>query len=273
MKWTRQEKWDNAHKKFWVRGDTKEFDEVLDLAESYIPALTSELLDQYEGDRHTQIDQALKRSDVNPVLEDLDSQYVTQEVKDNIVNTGNKKGNQAWQAINVKYGVDIPGKYNLVNYGDKPGDLASCLEDIFPSAKEFLDNFTHKEVCLASYSFLTSNSTIYRHTGVENRKGRYMRVHIPLYVPPGDIFLEANGDEINWDQSFGFNNQFVHSASNNTPEHRLAFIFDIERERIGIPKAMDCYNVYFYNNIRGNLEDEYIRTSKPRPYTGKYQSD
>lgn len=272
MKWTREQKLEAANKKFWVRGESKKFDEVLDFVESLTTDLANDLCNQYEGDRHTQLDQVLQRSDVAPVLEDLDDRLVTDKVKDDIVNKGNKKGDKAWQAINLRYGWDFPGQFNVHNYGDYPTDLAPTLADAFPTAKKFLDEFSHEEITIATYSILTSNSAIYRHTGMENRKGRFMRVHIPLYVPPGDLFLEANGEEITWDESFGFNNQFVHSAYNNTPEHRLCFIFDIDRERIGIPYGLN-YSNYGFQKIRGDLLEKFERTSIPRPYTGKYQSD
>lgn len=268
MEWTREEKLYNANKKFWVRGEVKEFDDVLDFVESKIPGLTSDLLDQYEGDRHTQINQALKRTDVRPVIED--DRYA-EEVQQQIIKK-NPKGLSAWMAIFLRYGFDIPGNENVYNYGDRfgEGDLAPNM-DIFPTAKEILTELGTDVCSIATYSILTSESIIYRHTGMENRKGTFMRVHIPLYVPPGDLFLEAVGDEITWDESFGFNNQFVHSAYNNTPEHRLCFIFDIKREFIGIPNAMN-YTSSGFKKIGGELGEPFVRTSKPRPYTGKYQS-
>ena len=272
MQWTREQRLDAAYKKFWVRGDTQKFDEVLDFVESLRTGLFNDLCGQYEGDNHTKLEQVLQRSDVAPVLQDLDARFVTDKVKEHIVNSGNKNGDKSWQSINLRYGVDFPGNFNVHNYGDYPTDLAPTLADIFPTAKKFLDEFSYEEIITATYSILTGNSAVYRHTDMENRKGRYIRVHIPLYVPPGDLLLEANGEEITWDESFGFNNQFVHSAYNNTPEHRLCFGFDIDRERVGIPYGLS-YSNYGFQKIRGDLFEKFERTSIPRPYTGKYQSD
>lgn len=278
MKWTREQKIEAAHKKFWIRGESEKFDEVLDFVESLRDGLTNDLLNQYEGDRHTQIDQVLQRSDCRPVLEEIYDVKITDDIKDNMIRRGNKKGDQAWQAVNLKYGWDLPGKHSLSYYGERPTDEGPSLEESFPTAKKFLDEFAEEEITIATYSILTSNSAVYRHTGMENRKGSLLRCHIPLYVPPGDLFLEAAGDEITWDESFGFNNQFIHSAYNNTPEHRLCFIFDIDRERIGIPYGLNFTN-YGFQKISGikigtmQSKEEFVRTSIPRPYTGKYQSD
>ena len=38
---------------------------------------------------------------------------------------------------------------------------------------------------IAQYSILAPNTILHRHTGPENRTGRYIRIHIPLIVPEG----------------------------------------------------------------------------------------
>jgi aspartyl/asparaginyl beta-hydroxylase (cupin superfamily) len=81
---------------------------------------------------------------------------------------------------------------------------------------------------------MAPNTVLNRHTGPENRTGRFIRIHIPLIVPEGDVFLEVNGEEVKWDDLFGFNNQFVHSAYNNTDQYRLVFLLDLDREFIGM---------------------------------------
>jgi hypothetical protein len=87
---------------------------------------------------------------------------------------------------------------------------------------------------IAQYSILAPNTILNRHTGPENRTGKYIRIHIPLIVPDGDVFLEVNGNEVKWDDLFGFNNQFVHSAYNYTDQYRLIFLIDLDREFIGM---------------------------------------
>lgn len=85
------------------------------------------------------------------------------------------------------------------------------------------------------YSILEPKCELKRHTGPENRDGSMLRIHIPLIIPPGDVFIEIDGNEENWSRPFGFNNQYVHSAYNNTKHRRLIFMIDIERIFLGLP--------------------------------------
>lgn len=87
---------------------------------------------------------------------------------------------------------------------------------------------------VSSYSILEHNAIIARHTGVENRDGLYIRIHIPLIVPPGDIFFEVEGVEIDWSDLFAFDNQFIHSAYNYTDKRRLVYLLDLDRKILGI---------------------------------------
>jgi hypothetical protein len=88
---------------------------------------------------------------------------------------------------------------------------------------------------IANYSAMAPQTVLHRHTGPENRTGEYIRIHIPLIIPNGDVFFEVNGEEITWDDLFGFDNQLVHSAHNYTDEYRLIFLIDIRRSAIGLP--------------------------------------
>ena len=94
---------------------------------------------------------------------------------------------------------------------------------------------------ILNYSILAPRSAILRHTGPENRSGRFIRIHIPLIVPEGDVFLEVDGEEVTWKDLFGFNNQYAHSAYNLTDEWRLIFLIDIDRQRAGLPPG-EPYN-------------------------------
>ena len=78
---------------------------------------------------------------------------------------------------------------------------------------------------------------IYRHTDVPARQLRTVNIHIPLYIPKGDIGFEVEGEIVLWDDVFSFNNQKLHSVWNNTPERRLVFIFQLTREFCGLPPA------------------------------------
>ena len=106
----------------------------------------------------------------------------------------------------------------------------------YPTAYNLVQEFGD-DCPICSYSYLAPNTSIYRHTGPENRDGKYVRIHIPLMVPPGDLFLEVNGDEVTWGDLFAFDNQFAHSAHNLSNEHRLILLIDVSRERLGLPSG------------------------------------
>lgn len=118
-----------------------------------------------------------------------------------------KKANQ--YKINEDARIKYPTAYNLIQqYGDNCG--------------------------IATYSVIEPNSVIDRHTGPENRDGEYLRIHIPLVIPNGDVFFEVLGQVVYWDDIWGFNNQLIHSAHNYTNEYRLVFIIDLRRTAIGL---------------------------------------
>jgi hypothetical protein len=109
---------------------------------------------------------------------------------------------------------------------------------------------------IANYSCLRPNTVIHRHTGPENRSGEFLRLHIPLIIPKGDIFLEVNGEEVTWNNLFGFNNQFVHSAHNYTDEYRLIFLIDVRRTRIGLQPGKE------YNKLMEIFAKPFVRQPK-----------
>ena len=45
-----------------------------------------------------------------------------------------------------------------------------------------------------------------RHMDVENRLHNFIRIHIPLIVPEGEIGLEVNGHNLKWNELFAFDN-------------------------------------------------------------------
>ena len=143
------------------------------------------------------------------------------------VQSSQYQDNGAWQAV-------------LLKYTNEYADVKSIPPDIdkkFPTAhsllKEFGDNCP-----IALYSCMAPQTVLQRHTGPENIEGKYVRVHVPLIIPKGKIFLEVNGDFVTWDDIFCFDNQFVHSAHNYSNEWRLIFFVDFLRESIGIPPGL-----------------------------------
>lgn len=110
----------------------------------------------------------------------------------------------------------------------------------FPTAFNEIIN-KYPGVVMACYGLLKPGGIIGRHTGPENRSGQWIRIHIPLVIPEGDVGFEVAGEVVLWDDLFAFNNQRLHSAWNLTDKPRLIFIFDIPRSVLnllpGIPWA------------------------------------
>ena len=134
----------------------------------------------------------------------------------------------AWQNVYIKY------QPPETMYRDMEGEKARPK---YPTANAILKKY-EEVVPIANYSILVKDSVIHRHTGPENRRGHHLRVHIPLHIPKGDIFLEVNGTEVDWSDSFGFNNQYTHSAHNYSFEHRLILLIDFDRRYLGIPAGL-----------------------------------
>jgi hypothetical protein len=103
----------------------------------------------------------------------------------------------------------------------------------YPTAHALVKKYGDYCPC-ASYSILAPNTVLHRHTGPENRTGENIRIHLPLIIPEGDLFLEASGEEVTWDDIWGFNNQHAHSAYNNTNEWRVIFLIDLNMEHINM---------------------------------------
>jgi len=127
-----------------------------------------------------------------------------------------------WLSTNIKYTFD-----NL--RVDASEDASHNLKTAIMLVEKYGDDCP-----ISNYSVIKPNSCIFRHTGPENRSGEFVRVHIPLIVPDGDIFFEVGGEVVYWNDIFAFNNEIVHSAHNHTPHWRLVFLIDIRRERLGL---------------------------------------
>jgi hypothetical protein len=135
---------------------------------------------------------------------------------------------KGWLSVLFKYNIGDPN--SPANYEMNSLDgRAIKFKTAYSLVKEFGDKCP-----IAQYSIMAPSAILNRHTGIENRDGKYIRIHIPLVIPEGDVFLEVNGEECRWDDIFGFNNQFAHSAYNYTDEYRLVFIIDLDREYIGM---------------------------------------
>ena len=152
----------------------------------------------------------------------------------------------AWQNVYLKY------QPPETKYRDTEGEKARPK---YPTANAILKQY-EEVVPIANYSILVKDSVIHRHTGPENRRGHHLRVHIPLHIPKGDIFLEVNGTEVDWSDSFGFNNQYTHSAHNYSFEHRLILLIDFDRRYLGIPAGLHYDKM---TELTGDPNTEYQR--------------
>jgi len=192
-------------KTIWLKEEISIADDLL----SYAPKLLEEFL-QYHPDF---IDGDFEKGVVN-----------TSPLYDVGTLTSNKA---AWKVDVVKYlHKDAGMAFN--------GEENNEIQLRYPTAVALTKKYG-SDCDISMYSILESKSLIKRHTGMENRDGRTLRIHIPLLVPPGDIFFEVEGVEVDWSDLCGFNNQHIHSAFNLTPKRRLVYLIDITTEKLGIP--------------------------------------
>ncbi len=166
-----------------------------------------------------------------------------------VVDVDSIKTNKAsWKISNVKYNF-APAN---AKFEKDHSIITDEIKQRFPTAVKLTEEFGD-DCPISNYSILEANSVIRRHTGIENRTGEYIRIHIPLIVPPGEIFFEVNGEEIDWSDIFAFDNQQVHSAYNNTPYRRLVYLIDIRRSRVGLPPGQ------YYNPLKEHYAKPFIR--------------
>lgn len=135
-------------------------------------------------------------------------------------------------------------KTDPIKYTYKPANIRfdrtkdASAKKIFPTATALTQKYG-EDCAISSYSIIESNSVITRHTGPENRSSEFLRIHIPLIVPEGDIFFECEGVEIDWSDLFGFDNQLIHSAHNYSNHRRLVYLIDISRKFLGLPLGQE----------------------------------
>lgn len=135
---------------------------------------------------------------------------------------------EAWKSVGIRNLIRTQG--NIVADDIIPEEDAKR----YPTAMNLLNTY-YKDFFGLVYSAIGPMSILHRHVGPENTDGEYVRIHLPLIVPEGDIFLEVQGQEVTWDDIFAFNNQYLHSAHNYSNEWRLIMIIDLSREACGLP--------------------------------------
>lgn len=140
--------------------------------------------------------------------------------------TYNKPSVMAWRFMCFKY--ERHDNFNL-SY-----QIDDTIRSKFPTAWELISKYGN-DCPIANYSVLAPHSVIEPHIDPENTNREYVRVHIPLSIPAGDCWFEAGGERIDWSDIWAFDNQYEHSANNNTSEWRLVFLIDFKRSVLGIP--------------------------------------
>jgi|TARA_B110000444_G_scaffold243146_1_gene261177 hypothetical protein len=255
---TREEKHTAAFQKIWHKdgeGSTAELNDIFDWLDTFRQGLWDDMVAGLDGTPHEQIQQVLDRDESYKAVLDQRNYTITDTQR---LVAENEHGLDSWMANNLRYGLDNrPGHWDK----DRPlhYDFTKDNPLKIPTATTVLDRFSYEECPIASYSILRANSVIKRHTGIENRKGQYMRIHVPLYVPEGELYFEVCNQETDWTKTFGFNNQWIHSAYNESSEHRAVFSVDLHRNLLDVPTGVHYFNSKF-KEMNEFDTDPYIRT-------------
>lgn len=243
--WTPEERHQAKIQGIFRYGDYHGLDKVFDDILPKCPALLEEVIAPYEGDNIQQKLHNMYVQDTLPVFETA-GYNVSKES-----NVGNKqlgkRSLDSWHAFNLIWNPPEAGKSVMEKRMKKNRDRLPVLKSIIDKYEEHINVIT--------YSMIAPNSVVLRHTGHENPNGKWLRLHFPLHIPEGDLFLEVNDEEIQFSEApFAFNNQIVHSAHNRTGKHRLVMILDLYRPFLGIPTS---YHVTKLQELVG-CTDKYL---------------
>ena len=192
-------------KTIWLREEIPIADELLSLA----PKLTEEFLNFHDDFINGEFRNGRPYHNPHLPVEDVPSR------------------SESWKVDPLKY------TYADENISYRMFDDES-VKNKFPTAVALTEKWGD-DCPISTYSIIEANAVIQRHTGPENRHREFLRIHIPLIIPEGDIFFEVEGVEVDWSDLFGFDNQCIHSAHNYSPYRRLVYLIDIKREKLGIP--------------------------------------
>lgn len=184
---------------FWTNTDgSQKWKDLCQRFEDMIPALQKEFLNGYPT-----VESRLEADDVLNVYN---------------CKPGDRKDyyDDGWLSLMLKYPDDeVP-------------DEMDVLDTKYPIAASIIREY-EKDVCLALYSCLGPHSSIPQHSDVENPNNEFVRIHIPLFIPKGDVYFMVGHTKITWDNGvFGFDGG-LHSAANNTDEWRVIILIDIKR--------------------------------------------
>lgn len=178
--------------------------------ESRREALTREFLTEYPDFNSTE------KLDKNDEMVDAPSEYIAPT----------KDRGAGWKKLKFLSTIDVNTTQETLKR--------------FPTIKEIIDHFGKENIGGLMFSTIEANCIIYRHTGPENKKAKFIRIHVPLIIPEAsidDLGMEINGEVIDWRETFAFNNQIIHSVWNFTPFRRLILLIDLRRTICDMPPA------------------------------------
>ena len=226
--WSAEERHKAKIQGIFRHGDYPGLDKVFDDILPLCPQLLEEVIEPYDGDNIQQRLHNMYVQDTLPVFETAGFN-VSREASLGNKQLG-KRNFDSWHAFNLVWNPPELGKNVMEARMKKNRDRLPVLRSIIEKYEEWINVIT--------YSMIAPNSVVLRHTGHENILGNFLRLHFPLHVPEGDLFLEVNDEEIQFSEApFAFNNQIVHSAHNRTDKHRLVMIIDLYRPFLGIPTS------------------------------------
>lgn len=245
-------------KKIWRREEIPAADFLM----SFQQALREEFLDGFSSLEEACQKYSTTNLDLRMFGVGLDETIQGVEIKNS--ETGKfEKNHSGWRGIQFKYGRHD----ELIDFEFSRSDNDRIAKK-YPTAHNLVKSYG--EYCpIANYSILAPQTKLNRHNGPENRDGKYIRIHIPLIIPEGDVFLEASGEEVTWDNIWGFNNQHTHSAYNFTDEWRVVFMIDLDMAHIGMEpqSAFDpsidlanaglYYDREYYNTLREQYGEKF----------------
>jgi hypothetical protein len=203
------------YKKLWKRNENismNQWNSLCDRLQEMVPGLIADFMQDFKSIEERVLFDGIKVNGDGKSDKTKNNQY---------------GDNDAWQAVIIKF----TNKYNNTKI------VTPGMEKKFPTATKLINDYG-ADCPVAFYSIMAPQTELHRHTGPENLDGKNIRVHVPLIIPEGDIFLEVNGEFVNWEDIFCFDNQYVHSAYNYSNEWRLIFLVDFTRESIGIPPGL-----------------------------------
>jgi len=98
----------------------------------------------------------------------------------------------------------------------------------FPETMALLGSYTDNVIMSATIAVFPANKIIPRHNGYAT----LTRIHLPLYVPTGDIGFCVGEETKSWKtgKCLAFHDSNEHNAWNNTDKDRIALIVDIMRK-------------------------------------------